>query len=465
MAGLSRAICIPRHHGASGATTPPRELMAEWLAARHFEPCESVPQWPCDDELERGLFLFTNERWTILLYSGIDGMLQEDNRLLLHLGRLRVPVLYVWSAMGAWGYRIHEGREVLDAYHSGTDFSPEWMKDYAGHGDLQFLCETFGLAARPEKLKQICHSRVIAREDVVARFCEELGVSPAGVAYDDVEWRFLTREAGGTFDGFTVWRGYFVKRGFRPVAASLKLHEIPARAQAARDAWWPAVELNQEYLLGLVRLMLLIRAVLLPLTWLFFAMFKTAMWTDRFYRFMGWDQRSTHKGTFAEALFADGQREPFVVEGRRLVNTLRGCEVTIPQRAKPAPQQCVGVFAFKVGKAFVQCDAVRPDAEGYVRRMFFYPPGFEIVADEMFTVGPHPARHVGWKMDEGKRSFFAHHWIVQTKRAYFEFSCRSNSAAEAEKMLPLVRGVVESFRLTQPLSADTSAAVAAAPTA
>jgi hypothetical protein len=366
--------------------------------------------------------------------------------------------------MGAWGYRIHEGREVLDAYHSGVDFSPEWMKEYAGHGDLQFLCETFDLSARPEKLKQICHSRVIARGDVVARFCEEIGVSPAAAGYEDVEWRFLTREAAGTFDGFTVSRGYYVKRGFKPVAASLKLHEIPARAQAAQEAWWPSIEIDEGYLLGLRRLFLLISAIATPISWLFYTMFTTAMWTDRFYRFMGWDQRSTHKGKFAEELFSDGQCEPFVVEGPRLVNALRGCEVTLPGQARPAPQQCAGVLAFKLGKVLVHCDAVRPDAEGYIRRMFFYPPGFETVADEMFTVGPHPARHIGWKMDVEKRSFVAHHWIVQTDRAYFEFSCRTDSAAGAEKILPVVRSVVDSFRLTQAITADTSAAVAAAPT-
>jgi hypothetical protein len=61
--------------------------MEEWLAARNFEPSGAIPQWPCDDELERGFFLFTNERWTIVLYSGIDGALQENNRLLLHLAR------------------------------------------------------------------------------------------------------------------------------------------------------------------------------------------------------------------------------------------------------------------------------------------------------------------------------------------------------------------------------------------
>jgi hypothetical protein len=180
---------------------------------------------------------------------------------------------------------------------------------------------------------------------------------------------------------------------------------------------------------------------------------------------MGWDQPSAHRGRFAEQLFSDGLREPFAVDGQRLLNPLRGCEVTIPKQVKPAPQLCAGVFAFRVGKVLVACDAVRPDAEGHVRRMLFYPPGFEIVADDTFTVGPHPARHVGWKIDLGKRHMFAHHWIVQTDRAYFEFSCRTDSAQKSEKMLPVVRGVVESFRLTDAINADTSGAVAAAPTA
>jgi hypothetical protein len=119
------------------------------------------------------------------------------------------------------------------------------------------------------------------------------------------------------------------------------------------------------------------------------------------------------------------------------------------------------VLAFEIGKVAVHCDAVRPDAEGHIRRMFFYPPGFEVVADQMFMAGPHPARLVGWKFEHKKRSVFVHHWIVQTPQAYFEFSCSTLSATQTQKVLPTVRSVVESFRLT----ADTSAAVAAAPTA
>ena len=151
MVGLSRVICIPRL-GRPVDAAAPRELMEEWLAARKFEPHPGIPQWPCDDQLERGFFIFSSERWVILLYSGIDAGLQEDNRLLLHLARAGAPMLYVWSAGAMWGYRIHEGREVLDAYHSGHDLAPEWLTEYPGHGDLKFLCKTFGLSARPQLL-------------------------------------------------------------------------------------------------------------------------------------------------------------------------------------------------------------------------------------------------------------------------------------------------------------------------
>jgi hypothetical protein len=466
--GLSRAICIPRDAEAVDQAAL-REPMEEWLAARNFEPHEAIPQWPCDDELERGFFIFSNPRWTILLYSGIDGALQEDNRLLLHLGRSGRPLLYVWSFAGAWGYRIHEGREVLDAYHSGHDLAPEWLTDYTGHGDLSFLCETFGLSARPRMLEQIRRSRVIAREDVVARFCEELGLSPAALGYSEVEWRFLTDEAKGTYGGFELQRGYYGKRGFRPGCSSLKLHEVPARAQAGNTTagWWPGLgmDIDEGYLLGIRRLFALIGAILLPIHWLFFTIFKTASWTDRFYTFMGWNQRSAHPGAFAKELFAEASRAPFVVEGSRLVNPLRGCEITIPTNARPMVRECAGVFAFKIGKIQVQCDAVRPDAEGHIRRMFFYPPGFTIVADDLFTVGPYPARLIGWKMEQEKRLMFVNHWIVQTPDAFFEFSCGTDRVERAEEILSVMRRVVESFRVSKPISVDTSAAIAVEPTA
>jgi hypothetical protein len=361
---------------------------------------------------------------------------------------------------------------VLDAYYSGYDLSPEWLTEYAGHGDLQFLCDTFAFAARPERLKQIRDSRVIAREDVVARFCEELGIAPAATPYPDAEWHFLTRDAAaGTFDGWSMERGYYVKQGFRPgVATSLKLHEIPARAQTGgrTDGWWPSgVDIDPQFLLGIRRLFALIGAILLPVRWLMLTIFRTALWTDRFYRFMGWNQRSMHPTRFARELLGEQPRAPFEVEGTRLTNSLRRCALTLPDGAKALPQQCPGVFAFSISRVTVHCDAVRPDAEGHIRRMFFYPPGFAIIADEMFMAGPHPARLIAWKHEEEQRlALSVYHWVVQTPGAYFEFSCGIDSADRAKEVVPLLRQVVETFRLTDDAAiAGTSADAAPEATA
>ena len=97
--------------------------------------------------------------------------------------------------------------------------------------------------------------------------------------------------------------------------------------------------------------------------------------------------------------------------------------------------------------------------------MFFYPPGFTIVADDLFTVGPYPARLIGWKMEHENRLMFVNHWIVQTPDAFFEFSYGTDRQERAEEILPVMRGVVESFRICAPISVDTSAAIAVEPTA
>ena len=474
MAGVSRAICIP-----NSAATPARELMDEWLAARGFEPHDGKPAWPCDDGLERCYFLFTNEWWSILLYSGIDGRLEEDNRLLMHLARGGEPLLYVWDLAGMWGYRIHDGREVLDAYVANYNGAPEWVKeDHPCHGDLKYLCETFALPARPRTLDQIRKSRVIARHDVAARFCDELGVAPAAVAYGDAEWRFLNEAADGTFGGFRVERGYYVKRGFRPHASSLRIDQVPTRVDKAGAAWWPGMsfEIDENYLRAMRRLIALIAAVLTPIAWVLRTLFRTAAWVDALYRRMGWDQPSRHRGAFERELFAGAHASFVVGDGGALRNGLRCVEITMPADAKPLPHECRGAFLFSLGKVRIECDAIRPEADGHVRALFRAPAGFSIAGDESTVAGGFPVRALVWQRDnkdekESAAGTFVARWIVQTPEAFYDFHCVTDSRELQEKVRTAMRDVLASFRRTSATravtgaTADTSGAAAAAPTA
>jgi hypothetical protein len=459
--------------------------MGEWLDARGFERRDAIPRWPCDDELERGLFLFENDDWVVLLYSGIDGEVEEDNRLLIHLGRLGRPMLYVYGLAHLWGYRIHEGRDVLDAYSSMRDHSfVEWLTEHPTYGDLKFLADVFDLSVSRRVLEHVRGSPVMAREGIFGRFCDALGVAPAGVGYAQVERRYLDERPPESIAGWRVERGYWAKRGFAPSTsgAGLKLHEIPPRKQHSQryGAWWPTFgEIGPPGggMVGVLRLFALIGAALRVVGWVIGGIFTSALWADRLYRLMGWDQRSSHAGEFERALMA-GARPLFSQRNDGLRSEAFGCEMRLPAGAKLLDEAGPGACAIRLpktivrGKAEVWCDVVRAEADAHVRQLFRYPDHFEVVADDAIAVdgGRVPARVVAWEMNEPNLPYlFVTHGVVQISGAFLVLSASVRKDADRQGLESAVRAMIESFSVTRAdyagVNAGKSAEAAAGSTA
>ena len=80
-------------------------VVRSWLEAKGFEEIGDEPLFDLDKEIERGFFLFWNDRWTVVVYSDLE----EVERLTFELaGKLELPVLQLWAHdSDLWGYELH----------------------------------------------------------------------------------------------------------------------------------------------------------------------------------------------------------------------------------------------------------------------------------------------------------------------------------------------------------------------
>src|SRR5687767_1227249 len=81
-----------------------REVMVEWLGSKGFEPVAREPLFLWDEDWERGIALFSDGPWTILLYTSVW---QDADRLRLLLRKAARAVLKPYTDGGdAWGYEL-----------------------------------------------------------------------------------------------------------------------------------------------------------------------------------------------------------------------------------------------------------------------------------------------------------------------------------------------------------------------
>jgi hypothetical protein len=441
----TRAVCI---------ASPPAavlENIVPWIEGKGFELRGEIPQWRCDDIYERSLFIFSKGKWSVVLYSGMDDNLDEDNRFIIELARFDQPILYLWSLRlgGQWGYRIHEGRDVLDAYNSNPrDYDPEWLTEHPGYGDTKYLIDTMELDARPRTLEMVKRSLVLRRADRFPRFCDALGLAPASLGYALAECRFVDQPVEGTFDGWSVQRLYFVKRGYAPSTRKLQLRELGVRPAARSGLGWSMIADEAAAQFAHMRNLFIAIGML---TWvlglIFNAIVRAAMATHWLYEKFGLARPAAHRDAFITALEARAPEE-WKVKDNVVTSEIHDCRVNLPPQCAVVQQSGALVIAHK-RKSFLVCDVVRPDAQTHILRAFRPPQSVEITHDENFCAGGFDARQITWKLEMQPHDQFITYWLIQTPRAFFEFTLMMCDAKRAEAVTPLGRQIVESFRLDQ----------------
>ena len=96
-----------------------KALVMRWLSAKGFEASDATPLFALDDS-ERGVFLFSNSKWVVVLYSQMEA---EGERLRHELTKLQVPLLEVWvHDSDIWGYDLYDDENLVVSFNSNPNY-------------------------------------------------------------------------------------------------------------------------------------------------------------------------------------------------------------------------------------------------------------------------------------------------------------------------------------------------------
>jgi hypothetical protein len=294
--------------------------------------------------------------------------------------------------------------------------------------------------------------RALFKETVCRRFCQILGVEPAGVGFRDIEEASLTPGIR-TLGGFHMEEMYFVSRDHDSANEKISLHDLQvARSEPeipGQDGY-AALPPNFRAMVLFFRMVSWIVRPLLMLLALFFRLYVLIgriPFLRRFFARHGPIHDSPipiHDSPFLAnlcALQTRGSRQ----EGRTLINDRHRCRITLPEGADPHITGPFWLFAFRIDDLEIMVDAVRPSQ---LRDRLGLRKGLALLEDTKFFVGALPARLLVFEIQQPGQGVNHHYsYYVQAPRAIYQFSFGSFEPVSAET-LASIRSIVDSFELT-----------------
>lgn len=435
----------------TGDVAAVRALIVNWMRAKSYElrpeaPLLPVNEWglTADGNFgggdERGVFLLSNGRWTVALYSH---MIAEGDRLLFELGRTPDPVLRTWvHDSDLWGYKLHKDGDLLAEFNSDPRYFDEEAAAEPVSGDPTLVCAVCGLGGLETELATLQRGRALFMEGISRRFCALIGAAPAGFGYRDLAECGLDTPGPRTLGGFQVEHLYFRRGG--PAAEPLPdLHMLPIRPRDSDESDTQQHEFSAADQFGFRMLSLVLRLIFLLLYPLLF-LIRWALWFRfRVLRRSLFGPGAAEMDPFTRELFA-AHRTTERLEGRTLISERHRCTITLPEGVEPHPMQSAGrVFHFSVNGRPGFCEAVPPERIGDRLRP---PVGYLLVEDENFFVGALRARRIVWRTAHTAWPFTYDLYVVQGPRVYYLFGVGDKEPLTAEEAARY-RALVESFTL------------------
>jgi hypothetical protein len=423
--------------------------LVRWLSLKGFDPTTSPALFRRDHEHddERGLCLFSNGSWVVVLYSH---MFQEVDRVRFELTRPDWPLLFIWTYdSDIWGYELFDDDRPIAAFNSQPHYfgyNAEAETPPGVRGDPELLCRMLQLGPVEELIGRLQRKGTTFRfsEFVCEEFCRAIGAEPAAHDYHDLEGLppLATTAAGWQIDHIR-----FLERGASASEAALPLH-VMVRKPFVRDE--TDSELAAELDARLWPLRTLIHAIMLLLKPLALALgiwFRLAMLIQRlpFVRRRYERARNEQENSAFELLLAQ-IRPPIRREGATLINDNHGCQITLPAgvEADDGPWFWPSVFQIKVDGLSASCHAIRPRT---LREHLRESPHIQIRDEECFFAGTLQARAWTNVFTGGRVVIEQYALIVQTPRAFYGFNLRGNRTLSADAKRTM-RSIGESFRLS-----------------
>jgi hypothetical protein len=426
-----------------------RTAIVRWLGAKGFElraeaPLFQINSWEDlhDDSDERGVLLFSNAAWTVVLYSH---MTREGDRLLFELGQRDAPVLKTWVHDGdVWGYELHRRGDLLASFSSNLHyFGVDESMPLPRNGDPALLCEVCGLAGMEAQLEAAQRARrQWFSEHLSERFCGVIGATPAKFDYRDLAGGTMVEPGLHTLGDFAVEHLYFVRRGAER-AESPDLHALPLRlppaAETSPPGEIPPLPLELRALGYFFRgFWFVMRPVIYVLAFILRAWLKWRHWRHK-------GEPQVPSDPFHQALLA-AHKPSYRVDGRQLINDRHGCRITLPEQCAPGEHAIPYlVFHFTVQGQPVYCEAVRPSA---IEARLQPWAGAVVLEDEKFFVGELRARCIVRQTVGHAATHTIHLFVVQGPRAFYAFTFPMPQPTA--EIVARLRQVVESFVLESP---------------
>ena len=421
---------------------PTREAVVRWLTLKGYELQSEERLFRYDENTERGVYLFWNDAWTVVLYSQ---MFEEGERLIFELQKLQVPFLRIWTFdSDAWGYTLFQGRDELDSFETYTG---GWHARPRAHDAAALLCETLGMADQTSAIANVARRRAVFAEAVCQDFCGTLGAAPAGLGWSDI-----TLGSGGVqrAGGFELEALNFARpRPVRPPRdRELHGYQFQTRRPYEPEGFPMSPELEEQMQRQMRQMMWLawvVRILFYPVG----LMIRVFVWMIilKHRLFPRWNPVSgggTHPD-FARLLQDLAALEPthMRVEGEWLVNDRYQCRIRLPagaeqQRSFPMPM----VFGLELPGVIVSGEALRPVE---LSDQFRLPPQASVARDEPFLAGPLQARLITFSFESPHRGPWTvtNAWVQAPGRIYrFHAFPRGKEPVDLESLL---RSIAETF--------------------
>lgn len=429
--------------------TEVRQTIINWMLAKGFVLNSEPRLFRCDDERERGVYLFSNAAWSIVLYSQ---KFDELERLVFELKKLNRRLLFL-SCFDSdeWGYRLFSGREMVDKYLVNTHYFV-WPPDTRQHAAT--LCECLAIPEQVAEITRILRKRAVFSETVLQRFCESLNIVPAGLGYEDIDSVVLGFSGVWDIVGFQSEHLFFVRQNAREALFPLHSFTVTSVTSSNHGAMPVPPELEEwdnhaRTQMHLIQLLLWpLRLIIYGFGWLAWL----GLWLNGTLR---------RRGKRGEPTWGDGRLSTFLSELAKLqtsqrvdegwlVNDRYACRIALPSNAVPHESRVLmsdDIFSLAINGNNVRGRAVRPSE---LSPLFIQSQFHSIVRDESFFVGLFPARLMIFECaNHPQGSVFTANCILEGARTYYRFTITSThelSEASAETL----RALVSTFQSLMP---------------
>ena len=431
MGTWSRNFAIPKADAAAV-----RQDFVNWMERRGFDLMERPPLLSLHKDDERIAFLFSNEKWTIIVYS--EAFLEGD-RILTELDD-HPAVLEIWIGdSDHWGYALYEKGDFSAGCTLNKNYQESSSNPPASKADAEKVCKILGLENQARQVKKAQRKWHLFSDVPCKRFCEIIGVLPAVLpAKDIVGWNAGRLEscnvAGWQIDPLLFEkRKLFGSRDHEPV-----LHALAVRSFTPDE---PRQQIDPEFVRQMQNRIKVMVWLFRPLGWILAAPFLISIRLEQLG--ISLPSRPIVGHEVLDAILV--QTLPWSQDGSWQVNSRHGCRILVGKAVDEAKNPFIsrGVFRFFAQGIEILCAAIRPED---VRMIFDFKPQYAVLTDENFFVGRFPGRILAYRAPEADASRYYYFWFIELPRAIYQFG-HSDKVVMPQNAFDEITKVVKSFEV------------------